>query len=327
MPLSLAFVMDPIERVNIATDTTFAFMLAAQARGHAVYYVPPSGLELEHDQVFLRGTQVRLARKPGAHVEALGAARLAARDLAAVFLRTDPPFDQDYLTATWMLSFAERQGVLMVNSPSGIRGANEKLYALEFPELCPETLVTASKAEARAFVDRLGGEAIVKPIDGHGGFGVFRLHHHDTNLSAIVDHLTREGRRPVIVQRFLPEVARGDKRLLLIDGELRGVVRRIPPAGEHRGNVHIGGTAEACAIDAQDRAIAARVGPRLRQDGLVFVGLDVIGDRLIEVNVTSPTLVQELQRLGGPDLATELIAWVERSSRPPSTPTPTPTST
>jgi glutathione synthase len=311
--------MDPIERVNIDTDTTFAFMLAAQARGHTVYYVPPAGLELDGDAVFVRGKQVRLQRQKGAHVEDKGAVRLAARDLSAIFVRTDPPFDQDYLCATWILSFAEKQGTLVVNSARGLRSANEKLYALEFPELCPETMVTASRDAARQFVATIGGEAIAKPIDGHGGLGVFRLRAGDSNVSAIVDHLTREGRRSIILQRFLPAVADGDKRLILIEGELRGAVKRLPPKGEHRGNVHVGGTAVACDISPSDQAIALRMAPRLRDDGLFFVGLDVIEDKLIEVNVTSPTLVQELHRLGGPDLAVELIERVERrlAARPP----------
>ncbi len=310
--LTLAFVMDPLAAVNVDTDTSFAFMLAAQDRGHRVVYVPPSGIDLEHTAVHLRGYEVRLQKQRGAPIASQTPLRLPAKGCDAVFIRTDPPFDAGYLLATWLLSFAERDGVWVINSPAGLRAANEKLYSLEFPELCPETLITGDRGAARAFIETLGGEAILKPVDGHGGFGVFRARAGDTNTNALIDMLSLEGRRPLIVQRYVPEGAQGDKRLLLIDGELRGAVRRVPQAGDHRGNVHVGGKVTACELSAADQRIAARLGPRLKQDGLFFVGLDVVGDRLIEVNVTSPTLVQELLRLGGPDLATEVIARVER---------------
>ena len=305
--MALAFIMDPLERINLATDTTYAFMLAAQDAGHRVLYVAPQDLALVGDMPHLWGQPVRLTRADAAPFELGPRERLAADACRAIFIRTDPPFNLAYLEATWMLSLAEAKGVRIINSPTGIRNANEKLYALNFAALCPETLVSSNRADIRAFVQHLGGQAIAKPIDGHGGYGVLRLRQGDSNLNAIVDLLSREGRQPIVVQAYLPEAAEGDKRLLLVDGVLRGAVRRVPQADDHRGNLHVGGRVEACDIDAADQAIAQALGPRLRQDGLFFVGLDVIGSRLIEVNVTSPTLVQALRNLGGPDLAAEII--------------------
>jgi len=317
LSLNLAFVMDPLERVDVEADTTFALMLAAQARGHALYYVPPRALELDHDHVVLRARRAHVEPVAGRHYRLEPEAALHARDCAAIFLRTDPPVDVPYLETTWLLSFAEREGVLVVNSPAGVRAANEKLYALEFAALCPPTAVTSSVATVRAFMAAHGGEVVVKPLDGHGGFGVLRLHDGDSNINGIVDLLTLEGRRPLLVQRYLPEGAQGDRRLHVIDGELRGVLRRVPKAGDHRGNVHVGGRVEACEPTDADRALVGAMSARLRADGLFFVGLDVIGGKLIEVNVTSPTLLQELRRLGGPDLAAEIVAAVEaRASRP-----------
>ena len=306
--MAIAFVMDPLTRVNPATDTSFAFMRAAQAAGHPVLHVAPRDLALDGDQAAFWASPVTLTGDPSAPFQVAAPSRRAADSCHAIFIRTDPPFNVAYLEATWILSLAEARGVRVVNSPTGIRSANEKLYALNFAAFCPETLVTANRGDIRAFVARLGGEAIAKPTDGHGGFGVVRLRVGDSNLGALIDLLTQEGARPIIVQAFLAAASQGDKRLLMVNGQLRGAVRRVPSAGDHRSNVHVGGQVEACPIDPADVAIAAAVGPRLRQDGLTFVGLDVIGDRLIEVNVTSPTLVQELHRLGGPDLAAEVIA-------------------
>ena len=313
MRLTFAFVMDPVERVNVHTDTTFALMLAAQERGHRVFYAAPGALEVHGGRLVLMARPARLA--PGAAVALEAEVALEADACHAIFVRTDPPFDVEYLEATWLLSLAERRGTLVVNSAAGLRSANEKLYALEFPDLCPPTLVSRSTERIEAFVGAQGGDAVVKPIDGHGGFGVLRLRAGDSNLRGIVELLTLEGRRRVVVQRFVPEGTHGDKRLHVLFGELRGAVRRIPKPGDHRGNVHAGGSVEVYEPGPADRAIVEAMRERLVADGLLFVGLDVIGDRLIEVNVTSPTLLQELARLGGPDLASELIAGVEARVR------------
>lgn len=303
----VAVVMDPMASVNVATDTSFALMLEASRRDFGVVHVAPKDISLQGDRVSLRGQRVEVRDDQSSPFTFLDWATLQARDFAAIFIRTDPPFDEAYLNATWLLSFAVREGVRVVNDPQGIRNANEKLYALQFADLSPETLVTASKSEMQEFLTSMGGEAVAKPLDGHGGFGVLRLRQGDSNINAIIDVLSAEGARPMIVQRYLPEARRGDKRLFLINGELRGVLQRTPAADDHRGNVHVGGSTSAADIDANDRLIAERMGPQLRADGLLFVGLDVIAGKLIEVNVTSPTLIRELARHGGPDLAKEVM--------------------
>jgi glutathione synthase len=307
MPLTLAFVMDPLEQVTVAVDTSFALMLEAQRRGHRVLHVAPADVELHGDQVTVLGRDVELFDRAGHHFRVKETVRLDASELAAVFIRTDPPFDQAYLTLTWMLSFAEKQGVRVINSPRGLRNANEKLYALEFAELCPRTLVSNSHSEIRAFVDDVGGEVIAKPVDGHGGLGVMRLRRGDSNLNAILDLLTVEGRLPIVVQEYLPEAALGDRRLFILGGELRAAVMRVPPEADHRSNVHVGGRVVAVEVTEEDLRMVAVMRDQLRSDGLYFVGIDVIAGKLIEVNVTSPTLVRELRRLGGPDLAAEII--------------------
>ena len=308
MPETLAFVMDPMVGINIYSDTSFAFMLAGAERGCRILHVNPGDLDLWEGKLFLRGTVVEVAKRQGEYFRVVESIRIAASACSAIFIRTDPPFDEAYLTATWLLSFAEREGVRIVNSPRGIRSANEKLYALEFPELCPETIISNSKREILQFLSKSqSGRAIAKPLDGHGGFGVLLLEEGDSNCKAIVDVLTREDKEPILVQQYLPEGVDGDKRLLMVDGKIRGGVRRIPLADDHRGNVHVGGMVEACEIDEYDRHIEDVIGDRLRADGLYFVGIDVIGGKLIEINVTSPTLVQELRDLGGPDLAKEVI--------------------
>ncbi len=213
-----------------------------------------------------------------------------------------------------MLSLAESAGVRIINSPTGIRSANEKIYALNFVDMCPQTVVTANREDIRAFITQLGGQAIGKPTDGHGGYGVVRLRRDDSNLNALIDLLTHEGKKPIVVQQFLPEAALGDKRLMILNGDIRGAVRRVPRKDDHRGNVHVGGRAEICEVTAADRRIGEAMRDRLRADKLFFVGLDVIGDKLIEVNVTSPTLIQELRNLGGPDLAQEIITAMEQTS-------------
>ena len=315
MPLQIAFVMDPLERVTVAADTSFAFMLEAQKRGHRIVHVNPSDVHMRGDRVYIGGRDVEVFDRETNFFRVREHLHLDANYFDAVFIRTDPPFDQAYVTLTWLLSFAEKQGVRVINSPRGLRSANEKLYALEFLELCPRTLVSNSHAEINEFIDEVGGEAIAKPLDGHGGFGVMRLRRGDSNIHVIVDTLTLEGRQPVMVQEYLPGGAAGDKRLFLLDGELRAAVLRVPPADDHRSNVHVGGVVRAAELTDRDHGIAAAMRDRLRADGLFFVGIDVIDGKLIEVNVTSPTLVRELARLEGPNLAAEVIESVAGSTR------------
>jgi len=303
----LAFVMNPMEGVNINADTSFAFMLAGAVKGCRIFHVNPADLDLSGDRLFMRGRFIEVANQQGQFYKVLEETRISAEDCKAIFIRTDPPFDTAYLTATWLLGFAERRGVRVINSPRGVRSANEKLYAMEFPELCPDTIVSSSRDEILSFVRKEKGRAIAKPLDGFGGFGVVFLREGDSNLKALIELLTQEGKEPILVQQYLPGGVNGDKRLLLINGKIRGAVRRVPLSDDHRGNVHVGGVAQACELDESDRHIENVLGERLRQDGLYFVGIDVIDGKLIEVNVTSPTLVQEVRDLGGPDLAAEMI--------------------
>ncbi len=302
MQRTVAFVMDPLERIHPAADTSFALMLEAQARGFRIMHVAPKALSLAGSALTLAGHDVQVADTAVDYFNVQSALRLGASDCAAIFIRTDPPFDEHYLMATWLLSFAEEAGVRVINSPRGIRSANEKLYALNFADVCPDTIITTSRDDVKRFLAEHGGQAIAKPLDGHGGFGVMRLSVGDSNVNAIVDTLSVEGKKPILVQAYLPEGADGDKRLFMLDGKLAAALQRVPPAGDHRGNVHVGGTVRTAEIGDAERTIAERLGPRLKADGIYFAGLDIIGSKLIEVNVTSPTLTRELKRLGGADI-------------------------
>lgn len=314
MALTLAFVMDPLDRVRPEVDTSFAFMLEAWSRGHRVLHVLPSEIGLRSNVCLLGGRDVEVRDGQQAPFEIRETVHLEATACDAIFVRTDPPFDQEYLTVTWMLSFAESAGVRVINSPRGLRAANEKLYALHWPELCPRTIITSSHDEISRFIDTVGGEAVLKPVDGHGGYGVVRVKAGDPNLNALIDMLTVEGKIAAVAQEYVPAAEQGDKRLFVVDGELRACILRVPRAGDFRSNVHVGGRVESCALSDADRQIVAAMGDRLRADGLYFVGLDVIGGKLSEVNVTSPTLIRELARLGGPDLAAEVLDSVEATA-------------
>ena len=310
-PLRVLYVMDPLSRVLVDKDTTFAFMLEGQRRGHEQYHCGPEDLFAERA---VPHTRVRLAevRRAAVHYT-LGESRtLALSWFDVVFMRKDPPFDLAYYFATQLLSLADPARTLIVNDPRGLREANEKLYALHFPELVPESLVTADPPRLKGFMDELGGELIVKPLDACGGAGVFHLHRGDRNLNAILELSTLNGTRPVMAQRYLPAVrTEGDKRVIVLAGEPLGAIARVPQEDEHRGNIHVGGRVERAAVDARDREICRQMAPRLEADGLWFVGLDVIGGLVTEVNVTSPTGVQEIDRLDGTCLEARVIDWIE----------------
>jgi glutathione synthase len=309
--LGLAFVMDPIGGVQIAADTTFAIMLEAHRRGHRVFYVAPGDLGAEQgNATAIVHPVVALRREAGRHVE-LGPARSSVLDVDVdvVFQRTDPPVDAAYVEATQILALCRRAVVL--NRPQGILAANEKLYALNFPELMAETLVTHRMPHLIDFLAKCGGQMIVKPLDGRGGEGIFHVRHDDRNLFSILEQATRLGTRRSMAQRYLPEVRRGDKRILLLDGEPLGALLRVPSESEIRANLHVGGRAERTQLDADDRRIIERLAPSLRRDGLFFVGIDVIGGRLTEVNVTSPTGVQEIDALEGVQLEGRILDGVE----------------
>jgi len=287
-------------------------MLETQARGHEVHYLELRDLFVERTKAMGRTRRIDVRREYRNHfafhgetVEPLGA-------FDAVFMRKDPPFDIPYLHATQLLDLAQQDGAFVLNHPTGLRAANEKLYALHFPAVIPPTLVSPDPLRLKGFLEELGGEMIIKPIDGHGGAGVFYLHRDDRNVNSLLETATREGREPIIAQRYLPEVRQGDKRLIVLNGTPLGGALRVPRADEHRGNIHVGGTCVKAEVTALDYAICRELAPRLRQDGLYFVGLDIIGDFLTEVNVTSPTGVQEINALNEVRLEAEVIDFVER---------------
>ena len=297
--LTLAFVMDPPATMNPDADTTFAFMLEAQSRGHRLLYADPADLGVDHGQVRGRVTPISVRRGSVPCFE-LGEPRVVHLDDVAhvAFQRKDPPVDVEYVVATQVLSLCRR--TLVLNRPEGILVANEKLYALHFPELMAETIVTRHIAELLEFMGEMGGEMVVKPLDGRGGEGIFHVGASDRNRNSILEQSTRFGTRRVMAQRFLAEIAKGgDKRILLLEGEPLGALLRIPSEREVRANLHVGGRAVRTEIGPADRRIVERIGPRLRSDGLFFVGIDVIDGRLTEINVTSPTGIQEMGRLDG----------------------------
>ncbi len=309
--MRVAFVMDPIERVNVDADTSFALMLAAQERGHEVYHVAPEALEARGEQAWATWQRVELRRVQGDHATIGEPERVNLGEVDAVFVRTDPPFDVEYLHAAHLLELAQRAGATVLNDPRGLMAANEKLYALRFPQVMPDTLVTRSPARIKAFMAELGGSCIIKPIDGHGGAGIFMLSEGDRNLNAIIEASTREGRDAVMCQAYVPAAREGDKRILLLDGEPLGAILRVPQEDDNRGNIHVGGTVARAELTERDLEIVAAVAPSLRADGLAFVGIDVLGDYLTEINVTSPTGIQEMSRLDGVDYPGRVIAWIE----------------
>src|SRR5215470_18101499 len=306
-----AFLMDPLERVLVDKDTTFVFMLEAQSRGHEIYFLGLRDLYARGAKVIARAQRCEVARGNSHYKFLDDGAEYPLEAFDAVFMRKDPPADAPYLYATMLLSLADSRRTFVLNNPSGLREANEKLYALNFPSVIPPTVVTYQIARLRKFMIDQGGEMIVKPLDGHGGEGVFFVHSGDRNLGAILESVTRFETRPIMAQRYVPEVRGGDKRLIVLNGEPLGCTLRVPRADEHRGNIHVGGTCIKAEVTARDREICRALAPRLRQDGLYFVGLDIIGDYLTEVNVTSPTGVQEIDTLDNGRLEANVIDLVE----------------
>jgi glutathione synthase len=304
MSLKVAVQMDPIEGINIEADTTFLMMETAQARGHQLFVYTTHTLALEDGRAFARGRDVRVRRALGEHA-ALGPwrkAELAAFDV--VLLRQDPPFDMHYIDTTFILEAAHPR-TLVVNDPVAVRNAPEKLLVTRFPGLQPPTLITSDKAQIDDFRAR-HGDVVLKPLNGKGGSGVTRLLADDPNLDAMLELHAQISREPVILQKFLPAVTRGDKRILLVDGEAVGGINRVPEKGQIRSNMAVGGKPEPVELTARDREICETIGPELKRLGLMFVGIDVIGDYLTEINVTSPTGAMALKRFTGID-ATEVM--------------------
>lgn len=308
--LRVAVQMDPIEKINIAGDSTFALMLEAQARGHAVFHYTPDTLSLQGERAFATVTPLELRDTARDHFTK-GEARSA--DLAGfdvVLLRQDPPFDLAYIASTHILERIQKT-TLVVNDPASVRNAPEKLFVMDFGDLMPPTLITRDKAAIEAFRAE-HGEVVMKPLFGAGGAAVFKVGRTDPNFGSLFDLFSVTFREQWVVQRFLPEIVKGDKRIVLVDGEPLGAVNRVPAENDIRSNMVRGGAAAATELSAREKEICARLGPELKKRGLLFVGIDVIDGWLTEINVTSPTGLRAIKRLGGPDLAAAIWDAIER---------------
>ncbi len=307
--MKIAFQMDPIDRIDIAGDSTFRLAEEAQARGHELFYYTPDRLAYDRGRVTARGWPLTVQRVKGDHFS-LGEERVAdLSEFDVVWLRQDPPFDMFYITTTHLLERL-RDTTLVVNDPFWVRNFPEKLLILDFPELMPPTAIARDLQTIRAFKAE-HGDVILKPLYGNGGAGVFHLPESDRNLSSLHEMFTGFSREPLIVQKYLPEIKDGDKRVILVDGEPVGAINRMPGQGEVRSNMHVGGRPEKIALSDRDREICAVIGPRLREAGQVFVGIDVIGQYLTEINVTSPTGIQELERFDGINVAGRIWDAIE----------------
>jgi glutathione synthase len=307
--LKIACQMDPIDRIDIRGDSTFAILLEAERRGYDIFYYTPQNLALHGNRLLARGATLRVFDRIGDHY-ALAEPRiieLATRDV--VLLRQDPPFDMAYITSTHLLERIHPK-TLVVNDPAHVRNAPEKIWVLDFLDLMPPTLVTRSLEDVQAFRDTYK-DIILKPLYGNGGASVFRLKPEDTNLGSLVELFQTVFREPFMVQQYRPEVRHGDKRIILVDGEVAGAINRVPSAGETRSNLHVGGTARPTELTAREREICARLGPELKKRGLIFTGIDVIGDYLTEINVTSPTGIRQVKDFGGNDIAAMIWDAVE----------------
>ena len=305
MPLSVAIQMDPIHAIDIGGDSTFALALEAQTRGHTLFYYEPKNLSYRDGRVFARGHHLTVRAEKGNHFSFRPEANVELSDFDVVLLRQDPPYDMAYLTTTYVLQRIHPK-TLVVNDPIHVRDAPEKLFPILWPDLIPPTLITNDRTAIRAFRAE-HGDVIVKPLYGNGGAGVFRIRAEDENLGSLLETFEKLSREPLIVQKYLPEVRKGDKRIILVEGKAVGAINRVPAAGEARSNMHVGGTPEATELTAREQQICDAIGPELKKRGLIFVGIDVIGDYLTEINVTSPTGIHEIRRFGGPDIAA--LVW------------------
>ncbi len=309
MALKVALQMDPVEGVNIDADSTFRIGLDAQARGHSLFYYTPGRLAYREGRVLARGWPLELRRVKGDHFTLGPETEVDLGTFDVVWLRQDPPFDMGYITTTHLLDMVHPK-TLVVNDPFWVRNYPEKLLVLNFPQLTPPTLIARDLAAIRAFKAE-HGDIILKPLYGNGGAGVFRLDPADRNLASLHELFIGISREPLIAQKYVPDVVKGDKRIILVDGEPVGAINRIPAAGETRSNMHVGGRPEKIGLTDRDREICAAIGPTLRGKGQVFVGIDVIGDWLTEINVTSPTGIQELERFDGTNAAARIWEVIE----------------
>lgn len=307
--MKVAIQMDPIGSVNIEADSTFRIAEEAQARGHSLFYYLPEQLSFQEGRVMARGQSLTVRREQGNHADLGQVEEVDLAEFDVVWLRQDPPFDMFYITTTHLL---ERlmPGTLVVNDPFWVRNFPEKLLVLNFPELTPPTAIARDLETLKAFRAK-HGDVILKPLYGNGGAGVFRITPEDRNLASLHEVFTGFSREPLIMQKFLPAVSKGDKRVILVDGEPVGAINRVPAEGETRSNMHVGGRPEKVGLTERDLEICAAIGPLLREKGQIFVGIDVIGDWLTEINVTSPTGIQELERFDGVNIAAKIWEAIE----------------
>jgi glutathione synthase len=313
MALKVAVQMDPIERINIRGDSTFALLLEAQKRGYALFYYTPDRLALRGGKVFAAAQPIEVRDREGDHVTLGAALRTELTEFDVVLLRQDPPFDLAYITTTHLLERVHPR-TLVVNDPREVRNAPEKMFVMEFPDLMPPTLITRDLAEIKAFRAE-HGDIVMKPLYGKGGEAVFRLTGEDLNFGSLYDLFAVTFREAWVVQKFLPAVREGDKRIILVDGEFAGAVNRVPAPDDLRSNMVRGGTPKETGLTPREREICARLAAPLRERGLLFVGIDVIGDYLTEINVTSPTGIRSIKNLGGPDVAAMIWDRIEAKRR------------
>ena len=310
MPLKIACQMDPIDLIDVPGDSTLAILLEAQARGHEIFYYTPPELTLDGGRLTARGWTLSVKDDPTDHFAVSDPREVDLRDLDVVLLRQDPPFDMGYITTTHLLERIHPD-TLVVNDPAHVRNAPEKVFVLDYQDLMPPTMVTRSLDAVRRFRDA-HKDIIVKPLYGNGGSGVFRLRPDDTNLNALVELFQATLPEPFMVQEYRPEVREGDKRIILVDGDVAGVINRVPAADEARSNMHVGGRAEHIDLSDRDREICDRLGPELKRRGLLFTGIDVIGPYLTEINVTSPTGIRQVKAFGGADISALIWDAIER---------------
>ncbi len=300
------FLMDPIETVHVDKDSTFALMLESQRRGHTVLYALVTDLYLRSGEVRVVARTAKVKPVQGQHAELGEPLDLSLDGIDVVWMRKDPPFDMGYIFNTYLLGLAESRGTLVLNKPEGLRSMNEKAWAMRFAELVPTSVITQDIKRIRAFAEELGA-IVVKPLDGNGGEGVFIVKRDDPNIGVILEASTQHGRRKVLAQRYLPEAKAGDKRIILVEGEPVGAIMRIPQGVDHRGNIHVGAKVESSTLTEREQQICKTIGPFLKEFGQVFVGIDVIGDQLTEVNVTSPTGIHEIRAFDGTDVAALVV--------------------
>ena len=313
MSLKVAVQMDPIENINIAGDSTFALLLEAQARGHELFYYTPDRLSRVGTQLFAPIQALTVRDEKGNHFTLGEKVRTDLSTLDVILLRQDPPFDLAYITSTHLLE-AIHPKTLVVNDPASVRNAPEKLFVLNYPQLMPATLITRDKDEIEAF-RAIHGEVVMKPLHGHGGASVFKLGKVDPNFGSLFDLFSGLFREPWVVQQFLPAVSKGDKRIILVDGEAAGAVNRVPAENDIRSNMVRGGAAAATDLTPREKEICETIGPELKKRGLIFVGIDVIDGYLTEINVTSPTGLRAIKRLGGPDIAAMIWKVIEQKRK------------